>query len=204
MYEHFTTRTVVPLLGALLLFAACETVPFTAETPSSATIDVELTADKRTPVGGNIAAQLAAVRNLTAPFHNFDKAAEAGWFAQLSPCVEHPEFGGMGYHYGNPAYLGNGYIDALKPEALLYEPMKNGKLRLVAVEYILPFAPPAEEGGDPIEGDQPSLFGEAFQNSPHVGEFGAWTLHVWLWRNNPEGMFAEWNPNVSCAFAPEA
>ncbi len=149
-------------------------------------------------ISGDVAAQLAQVRRLTAPFHQIQRANRAGWVAPLSPCVAVEGLGGMGYHIGNPEYLENGILDPLMPEALLYEPMKNGRLRLVAVEYIVFFGPPETEGGDPVEGDQPFLFGQGFDNSPHVGPFGAWTLHVWLWRNNPEGMFAEFNPNVSC------
>jgi len=141
------------------------------------------------------------VRRLTAPYHDHATAADAGWFIQLSPCVAMSGVGGMGYHYGNPEYLMNGILDPLMPEVLLYEPQKNGKLRLVAVEYLVPFGPPEIDGGDPIEGDRPYLFGQGFDNSPHVGEHGAWTLHVWLWRNNPEGIFAEMNPNVSCDYA---
>lgn len=153
-------------------------------------------ADKK--IDGGVAAQLAEVRRVTAAYQNFDKAAEDGWFIPLSPCVDHPELGGMGYHYGNPAYLGNGVVDALMPEVLLYEPQKNGRLRLVGVEYILPFGEPETEGGDPVEGDQPFLFGQGFDNSPHVGPNGSWTLHVWLWRHNPAGMFAAFNPKVTC------
>ncbi len=154
-------------------------------------------------ISGDVAAQLAEVRRLTASFHNFQKAAKAGWVAPLSPCVAVEELGGMGYHIGNPEYLENGILDPLMPEVLMYEPMKNGRMRLVGVEYIVFFGPPETEGGDPVEGEQPWLFGQPFDHSPHVGLFGAWTLHVWLWRNNPAGMFAEYNPNVSCDYSGE-
>ncbi|TVR32508.1 MAG: hypothetical protein EA390_05060, partial [Balneolaceae bacterium] len=140
-------------------------------------------------VNGSVAAQLAEVRRLTAPYHDHATAVADGWFARLSPCVEHPTLGGMGYHYGNPQYLMNGILDPLKPEALLYEPQKNGRLRLVGVEYI------TEPGNPDI--DAPTLFGEEFHWNP-VQEF--WALHVWIWRNNPSGMFADWNPNVSCEY----
>ena len=156
-------------------------------------------------ISGDVAAQLAEVRRLTAPFHNIQKAAKAGWVAPLSPCVADSELGGMGYHIGNMEYLMNGILDPLMPEVLLYEPMKNGRLRLVGVEYIVPFGPPdpLDPGAGPITGEQPWLFGQPFDFSPHVPPNGAWTLHVWLWRNNPEGMFAEFNPNVSCDYSTE-
>jgi hypothetical protein len=156
--------------------------------------------DKKLDEG--VASKLAEVRRVTAAYHNFDKASEDGWFIPLSPCISNPDLGGMGYHYGNPAYLGNGILDPLMPEALLYEPKKNGRLRLVGVEYIVPFGAPETTGGDPIEGDQPFLFGQGFDNSPHVGPNGSWTLHVWVWRHNPAGMFAAFNPKVTCDYAP--
>jgi hypothetical protein len=110
-------------------------------------------------------------------------------------CVAIP-LGGMGYHFVN---LGNADptapLDITKPQALLYEPMENGRKRLVGGEFIV-FWGPGED-----KGPQPTLFGQHFHESPHVGPFGAWTLHVWVWKNNPLGMFADWNPNVSCEYA---
>ena len=96
----------------------------------------------------------------------------------------------MGYHYGNPDYI-DGTVDAMKPEVLVYEPMRNGQLRLVAVEYIVPI---------PLwqDAEAPMLFGQHF----HLNEMaGIWALHVWLWKHNPSGMFADWNPNVTCDYA---
>jgi len=139
--------------------------------------------------------QLAAVRNLTAPFHDFDTAVNAGWFAPITDCVENPgdpSIGSMGYHYGNPEYLEDGgYLDILQPEVLLYEPQKNGKKRLVGVEYVVPF------DDHPITEDPPVLFGQEFIPLPGPG---VWGLHVWIWRHNPHGMFYDWNPKVSCKY----
>jgi hypothetical protein len=137
----------------------------------------------------NVNAELAAVRALTAPYHNFEKAMEAGYSVSLTPCLSSPE-GGMGYHYGNPEYI-NGTVDAMKPEVLVYEPMRNGKLRLVAVEYIVPL-------GLWEEAEPPMLFGQHFHENQGAG---IWALHVWLWKHNPSGMFADWNPNVTCDYA---
>jgi hypothetical protein len=132
--------------------------------------------------------QLAALRRLTAPFHNFNKALAAGYTVQITSCLELPPLGGMGFHYGDPDFI-DGTVNLLEPELLLYEPQANGRLRLVAVEYIVPFAfvPPTAE--------PPTLLGQEF----HLNfEFGLWGLHVWLWRHNPSGIFADWNPKVSC------
>jgi hypothetical protein len=138
----------------------------------------------------SVNADLAAVRALTAPYHNLEKALEAGYSVSLTPCLSSPE-GGMGYHYGHPALIEDGTVGAMEPEVMVYEPMRNGRLRLVAVEYIVPI--PLWQGAE-----APMLFGESF----HLNETaGIWALHVWLWKHNPSGMFADWNPNVTCDYA---
>lgn len=146
----------------------------------------------------SVNAQLAAVRALTAPYHDFNAGFDAGWNVDLSEgCV--PQ---MGHHYGNPGYL-DGDVDPMEPEVLLYEPQRNGRKRLVGVEYIVPVFGP-EDGPPPFpqpDDDPPVLFGEDF----HWNEgLGLWALHVWIWRNNPDGMFADFNPKVSCEFATDS
>jgi hypothetical protein len=140
--------------------------------------------------------QLAAVRNLTAPYHSFDAGFDAGWAVQLSGCVEHPfdqSIGNMGYHYGNPEYLGDGIedLDVLRPQVLMYEPQKNGKYHLTGVEYIILFDIHPSDAAPPV------LFGQEFVQNPVLG---LWALHVWVWRHNPNGMFHDWNPRVSCKY----
>lgn len=137
-------------------------------------------------------AELAALRRATAPFHSVDIATAAGWDTVVTPCLESP-LGGMGYHYANFALLlDGGALDPSRPEALLYEPRANGSLRLVAVEFII------LEEDLPSTAPPPTLFGQSFHFNHKAG---LWALHVWLWRHNPSGMFADWNPNVSCQFA---
>lgn len=147
-------------------------------------------------VSGNasagVASDLAALRQATAPFHNFDLAMAAGWNFQLTGCLESPD-GGMGYHYANLERLADGgAIDPRRPEALLFEPGRNGQLRFVAVEYVV------LEEDLPRTAPAPELFGQPF----HFNEaFEVWALHAWVWRHNPSGMFADWNPVVNCQFA---
>ena len=76
-----------------------------------------------------------------------------------------------------------------EPELLLYEPEKNGRLRLVAVEYIIPYTFHSRDAAPP------ELFGQKFiQNDV----FQLWGLHAWVWKENPSGIFANWNPRVNC------
>lgn len=139
-----------------------------------------------------VARDLSVLRQATAPFHNFDIAAAAGWNVQLTGCLE-SSAGGMGYHYANLDRIDDGgAIDAARPETLLYEPTKNGGLRLVGVEYLI------LESDLPRTAPAPELFGQHF----HFNEvFEVWALHAWVWRHNAEGMFADWNPVVNCQFA---
>jgi hypothetical protein len=133
--------------------------------------------------------QLAELRRLTAPFQRFESAAAAGWGTRITECFSDPARGGMGYHYGNTALI-DGTVDALKPELLLYEPQQNGELRLVAVEYVVPFT--AWTATEP-----PKLYEQSFHRNE---TFGLWVLHVWHVRHNPSGMFMDWNPRVGCEF----
>jgi hypothetical protein len=64
----------------------------------------------------------------------------------------------------------------------------------VAIEYIVPI--PMWSGSEP-----PSLVGQEFERNDALGLYA---LHLWLWRHNPNGMFADWNPKVSCAGAAES
>jgi hypothetical protein len=63
---------------------------------------------------------------------------------------------------------------------------------------------PAESGGasqGPTHDDRPSLWGRPF-DGPMTGHDPGmpvhYDLHVWLYDSNPAGVFAPWNPSVSC------
>ena len=119
-------------------------------------------------------------------------AAVAEGYAPI-PCASSPQGGAMGIHYVNGGYLKDGAIDLTKPEAVMYEPMPDGKLMLVAVEYI------AFEGPASLEGQ---LF--SFNSAPNrYGLDPFYELHVWAWKPNPTGTFADNNPDVSCDAATE-
>lgn len=134
---------------------------------------------------------LAKLRQLVAPFHDLQAAMDAGWNVQFTPCLENPPVGAMGFHYGNPAYI-DAEVSLLKPELLLYAPRPDGSLAFVGVEYIVPFSIL------PATAEPPTLLGHAFHT---VEAAQLWGLHIWIGRHNPAGMFADWNPMVSCANA---
>jgi hypothetical protein len=148
------------------------------------------------PTDADANADLAAARNATAHLQNFENAASGGWDLQVTPCMENPPLGGMGYHYGHLEYYLDGEANPTEPEILLYEPQSNGRLRLVALEYAVPFF--AWGSGDPDVDDPPQLFGRDMNRADARGQ---WELHVWLWKHNPSGLFEDWNPDVTCEHA---
>ena len=104
--------------------------------------------------------------------------------------------GAMGEHFVNDALVKNPSVDAAAPEALVYEPTATGKLRLVAVEYVV-----IKAAWDASHTATPSLFGHRFNVTPGGNRFGLpafYSLHAWIWRSNPSGMFAMFNPTVEC------
>jgi hypothetical protein len=120
-----------------------------------------------------------------------------------TPCVTGPEFGAMGVHLINHEFV-NGILDPSKPEALIYEPQFNGKLRIVGVEYIVPKADWDALHPDPL--DRPQLLGHLlnFVSSPNrYGiEGGFYEIHVWAFEDNRKGALTDWNPDVTCEKQP--
>lgn len=122
-------------------------------------------------------------------------AAEAAGYALSSGCVSGPEEGAMGVHYGNAALLEDGVLEATQPEVLVYEP-RNGRLQLGAVEYVV-----LAEQWDANNDHPPVLEGQHFHFVPAPNRAGLpahYELHVWAWKRNPHGTFADWNPGVRC------
>jgi hypothetical protein len=140
--------------------------------------------------------ELATVRAGTARFHDFSVAGDAG-YGPLHTCTdEESGLGAMGQHYVRGDLVGDTVFDLSNPEVLVYEPMPNGRQRLVAVEFVV-----FQEPWDAISSDPPTLFGRDLALVPSPNRYGVpsfYQIHVWLWKNNPRGMFNDWNERVSC------
>jgi hypothetical protein len=135
-----------------------------------------------------------AVREATKQYIDVNAATAAGYQPFLG-CVTGPDAGAMGVHYVNGDLVSGGEIDAAHPQALIYEP-SGGGMRLVGVEYIALSDPWLANHATP-----PVLEGQAFQfvNTPNrYGLPGLFELHVWAWRENPNGAFVDWNTHVNC------
>jgi hypothetical protein len=145
-------------------------------------------------------AGLAQVRAATAHYRDVTEAEEHGYAlftdAAHIACIANPPLGAMGIHYVNGDLVASGQIDARKPQALVYEPEEHGQLRLVAVEYVV-----IQQTWDATHSSPPMLFGQEFMLTTSPNRYGLpafYSLHAWIWKHNPSGMFNMWNPRVQC------
>ena len=146
---------------------------------------------------------LSRARGATARFHDIDTAQAAGYGGPLEDlagisCIANPGVGVMGIHYVNGTLVADASLDAATPEVLVYQQLPNGKLRLVAAEYIV------FQGAWLIAGHTaaPTLFGQTLTLIPAGNRYGLppfYEIHAWIWMNNPSGMFKDWNPSGSCS-----
>ena len=144
---------------------------------------------------GGSANLVKLVRQGTKQYVDVNNATAAGYGPFLG-CVAGADHGAMGIHYVNGTLLGNLTLDPSQPQALIYEP-SNGKMTLVGVEFILDSASwLAANNNTP-----PVLDGQVFNfvgapNRFNIPSF--FELHVWAWRDNPQGAFVDWNNHVTC------
>jgi hypothetical protein len=134
------------------------------------------------------------VRQATAQFRD-PAAAEAEGY-HLFGCVSGPDVGAMGLHYVNMSLVGDGELDATRPEIVIYEPQPNGRLRLVGADFLVLAA-----DWHAKHAETPQLNGQLLHLFESPNRFGLppfYTLHVWAWKDNPTGMFVNWHAKVSC------
>ena len=199
------TSTSIPVARALTAMLLCtaltacdDAADATAPTDAAALSRAQATAGAGTAAGAQDNRLLVELRKVTAKFHDFERAKADGYEAQVTPCWAHATAGAMGYHYGNLGRF-DANVALLEPEVLMYEPQAGGHMRLVGMEYIVPLEAWADAGHDLNDPeDVPELLGQQYTRHSFLPIF---KLHIWLWRNNPQGTYADWNPKVSCAHA---
>jgi hypothetical protein len=142
----------------------------------------------------------ANARDATAAYNDQASAQAAGYElltdAAGIACIDQPGVGGMGVHYVKGSLVQSGALDPARPQALVYEVQPDGRLRLVALEYVV-----FQAAWDAGHSAPPTLFGEQFMLNPAGNRFGLpafYALHAWVWKRNPAGMFSMWNPRVRC------
>jgi hypothetical protein len=138
---------------------------------------------------------VAIVRAATERFKNVEVAKAEGYALQFG-CVSGPDAGAMGLHYVNGALVGDGVIDATRPEIVIYEPTPNGGLNLIGADYLV-----LADAWNTTHSTAPELNGQLFHLFEAPNRFGLpsfYTLHVWAWKESPTGTFVNWHTKVSC------
>jgi len=140
------------------------------------------------------------VREWTERFKDV-KVAEAEGYALQFGCVSGPDSGAMGLHYVNGDLVNAGEVDPRHPQIIIYEPTANGGRKLIGADFLI-----LAEAWDKKKQGPPELMGQLFHYFEYPNRFGLpafYTLHVWAWKDNPNGAFVNWHPDVSCeSFAP--
>lgn len=170
-------------LAAMLILAGCDTL---------GSGDDDSDEDEPT-LEEEIEEGLATFRQATARYHRLETAREDG-FEQILPCLSNPDGdGAIGIPYARQDRFDE-TINLEEPEILFYEPQEDGPPVLVGGEPVVPIEVWTED-------EPPSLFDREFHRNEEHGLFG---LHMWVWRESPEGVFSFWNADVSCEFAEES
>jgi hypothetical protein len=164
---------------------------------SAAAVFAVLVVPAAIAIAGNT---IKTAQTVTDRYHHLS-AAKADGYARLIDqqgisCIAQQGTGAMGIHYVNSKLVGNPAIDPKHPEAVIYEPGSDGTLRLVALEWVV-----IKSDWDKHHSSRPQLFGQQFQLTKSPNRFGLppfYSLHAWVWKNNPSGKFKPWNPRVSC------
>jgi hypothetical protein len=138
---------------------------------------------------------IKTVRQATARFKDVSVAESEGYALQFG-CVSGPDSGAMGLHFVNGALVGRGELDATRPQIVIYEPTADGHLKLIGADFLL-----LADAWNASHSGPPELMGQLFHLFESPNRFGLpafYTLHVWAWKDNPNGAFVNWHPNVSC------
>ena len=136
----------------------------------------------------NVRRDVETLREATSKYRDLSAAEAAGYPTKMPRCVADSTMGGMGHHMVDRAAFDD-KLDIAHPEMLIYAPAGNGKVELVAVEYAVPYRAVGPTA------TPPRLFGQELKR---YDEYNYWSIHVWAWRKNAAGLFADWNPAIKC------
>jgi len=188
-FKHFATQIQYSMIALVLMSVS----PFRALAQAGHT---------HTPMQHSVTtdspsqnALLQQVRQATARFKDVSVAEAEGYALQFG-CVSGDSEGAMGLHYVNGDIVGTGVLDVSRPQIVIYEPTPSGQLKLTGADYLL-----FQAAWDANHTAPPQLMGQAFHLFTAPNRFGLpafYTLHVWAWKENPNGAFVNWHPNVSC------
>jgi len=189
---RFLKQFSYPAIAVALMSGAQLPALAQAHSQMQAAQNAELTADQKSQAK----TLLKKVRDATERFQNVE-VAQADGYQLLFGCVSGDSVGAMGLHYVNMDLVNKGEVKLNHPQIVIYEPTSDGRVRLTGADYLI-----IAEGWDKNHpGDPPQLMGQLFHLFDAPNRFGLpafYTLHVWAWKDNPNGAFVNWHPNVSC------
>jgi hypothetical protein len=190
--KRFSTQSQYFMGIALVLMSTCTSRALAQAGHSHTAPQQEMTPEQKVKSG----ALLRIVRQATERYKDVS-VAEADGYALQFGCVSGDSQGAMGLHFVNGDLVNKGVIDATRPQIVIYEPTPSGSLRLIGADFLVL----ADQWNQKNQGP-PELMGQLFHLFDAPNRFGLpafYTLHVWAWKDNPNGAFVNWHPEVSCA-----
>ncbi len=175
-------RTIAHRFGISLVFGA---MACTSHARPAANASVQAIADG---FDANVRRDVETLRAATNKYHELPAAEASGYPTAMPKCIADSTMGGMGYHLIDRKSIDD-KLEIEHPEMLIYAMDGEAKPELVAVEYIMPYRVHAASE------KPPRLFGQEFKR---YDQYNYWGLHVWAWRRNAAGLFADWNPAIRC------
>jgi hypothetical protein len=179
------------LILVLTLLSICPFRTMAQDGHSHATESSQLTPEQKSRQN----ALIKIVREATERYKDVSAAEGDGYQLQFG-CVSGPDSGAMGLHYVNGTLVNKGELDPWHPQIVIYEPTPGGGLKLIGADFLV-----LADAWDKKNQGPPELMGQLFHYFEAPNRFGLpafYTLHVWAWKDNPNGAFVNWHPNVSC------
>jgi hypothetical protein len=195
IFRRYATRFQYSAIGAFVLMSIWPSRAL-AQGDHTHTLTTQQNEQQTADQKSQQSALLKIVREVTARFQDVKVAENAGYKLQFG-CVSGDDFGAMGLHYVNDTLVGNGAVDVMHPQIVLYEAQPDGSLKLTGADYLVI----ASTWDAAHPGVTPQLMGQIFHYFEAPNRFGLpafYTLHVWAWKDNPNGAFVNWHPEVSC------
>jgi hypothetical protein len=191
--ERFVTQLRCALVGALALIGVGPSLALAQGHDLHAAMSQQhaQTPDQKKQMNDLV----RIVREATERFRDVAVAESEGYALQFG-CVSGPDAGAMGMHFVKGPLVGDDVLDPTRPEIVIYEPAPDGRLRLIGADFLV-----LKDVWDATHAAPPQLMGQLLHLFEAPNRFGLpafYTLHVWAWKDNPNGSFVNWHPKVSC------
>jgi hypothetical protein len=187
---RFVSQFTCSLIGVLALAGLSPSPAFAQHDPTHALTSAS-------GLKNTSSALVKLVRESTDRFRDV-AVAELEEYQPLFGCVSGDDGGAMGMHFAKLDLVFDDVLDPTRPEIVIYEPRPDGSLRLIGADYLI-LADVWHAKNPPNV--TPQIMGQLMHLFESPNRFGLpafYTLHVWAWKDNPNGAFVNWHPKVSC------